>query len=248
PVFDKIYSPDKELVPGKHHFVVWFNLFAPYSYTPVVENQYILGEMLFNLDVPVPPIVEHSMTRLPVSLYGYREESIALNGNTVVIPVVQNSNKINVNVYGLTPTQDEYRFSIQDNNGTYTCYNVFATCGTFEYVEWVTFPQMSPNKQNVSSAVSEETSLLSASFNVLKLAADRPNPELIISNNSTGEQLFPREGYTNNLIQMILAADAKNDFDKTHVYNIDITFGGNPDITIKVNGWNASESNVEIVP
>jgi hypothetical protein len=241
PVLNTVYTPGIELTPQNNYsFVVWFNLLPPYTYTPdfkSVEGSPAEEDMAFRLQVPTATLdIGEPDFFLPVSLYGRTEDVISSEGvHTVVIPVKQNTNIINVSVHGLPPTTDSYLVSIQDDNGNYNFYNEFLPCEKFTYTEAVTFPP--------------ESEILNASLTVLRLAGNHPNPVLTIRNANTGNMIFPnKEGIQTNLIQLILAAYPQNDFDRTHVYNIEIFFTADMGITIKVNGWNVTESNDEIMP
>jgi hypothetical protein len=238
PILGSIYQPDIELVPKKYHFVVWFNLSYPYSYTPNLSGNPTEDEMAFHLDIPAIRRIDESETfSLPVSLYGYQEDVIKeARVNTVTIPLVQNSNVINLTVSGLTPTTDDYRFSIKDNNANYNFDNEIIACDDFDYTQVVSF--------------SPASNTLNASLTVMKLAADHRHPVIAIE--QAGETLFPkRELDKNNLIDLILARYPDNDFNKRHVYNIEIVFTTDMSVSIIVDGWNVvtnGSDNVEIIP
>jgi hypothetical protein len=239
PQLNTVYEPDITLMPGKYNFVVWFNLFSPYSYTSIFDpasgDTLSQSEMEFYLDIPQNRQIVEPAFSLPLSLYGYKEDLIKVTAiNTVTIPVKQNTNVINITVHGLAPTADNYRFTIKDDNCNYNFNGDIISGNDFEYTNVASFPA--------------ESDVLSASLTVLKLSGSHPHAELTIDRIG-GEQIFPnRPEVLNNLIQMILAAYPENDFDRTHIYDIDISYGINMSVSIKVNGWNVTETGVEIIP
>jgi hypothetical protein len=239
PALNKVYVPDFKLLPDEYHFIVWFGLIAPYSITPTMNNFFRgttrMNQAEFHLEIPENRSVD---VPLPLLLYGHKEGIIKTkNENTIVIPVAQNTNTINITVTGLPQTDDEYLFRITDTNGKYTFYNEFAGCEEFSYVD--------------VEKISTETNMLTSSLTVLKLDKDR-RPLLTIQNQSTGEQIFPvnndNEG-SNDLIGMILREYPNTDFKKTHVYDIKISIDDtNITVTVNIDGWIENSSDDEIVP
>jgi hypothetical protein len=240
PELNKLYEPeDIKLYPGEYHFVVWFDLISPYSLFSTVDvsfsNKTRKDHAAVHLEIPDTRTID---TPLPLLLYGHKEEAIKAEGdNIIVIPLVQNTNTINIMVSGLPRTDDEYLFSIEDTNGNYNFYDEFAFCEPFSYI----------NVENFSA----ESDTLKGSLTVLKLNKDR-HPVLTIQNQSTREQIFPREGDevgVNDLIALILREYPNNDFDKVHIYNIRISIDEtNVTVTVDVDGWTEKPSDNEIVP
>ncbi|MDR0680539.1 MAG: FimB/Mfa2 family fimbrial subunit [Dysgonamonadaceae bacterium] len=239
PALDKTYVPDFKLLPGEYHFIVWFDLVSPYSVTPTMSN-FLRGttrinQAEFHLEIPENRSIN---TPLPLLLYGYKEGVIKTkNENTIVIPVAQNTNTINITVTGLPQTTDEYLFRITDTNGKYTFYGEFADCEEFSYVD--------------VEKISMEANTLTSSLTVLKLDKNR-HPLLTIQNQSTGEQIFPVNNDnedSNDLIEMILREYPDIDFKKTHVYNVKIDIDDtNVTVTVDIDGWIENPSDDEIVP
>jgi hypothetical protein len=235
PVLNTVYEPDIELVPNTYNFVVWFNLLSPYECTPITGNSDKEG-LEFRLQPPLSRQIDEPAFNLPVSLYGTTDDLIKKEERVhkVTIPVNQNTNRINLTVHGLLPAEDLYRFSITDNNGNYSFRNEFLPCDDFTYT--------------TSALFSPGSTTLNASLTVLKLAKNHPSPLLTIRNETTGEVIFPQsEEIQNNLVQLILAAYPDNDFDQTHVYDIEISFT-TVGVTIQINGWNLIVFNNEMIP
>jgi len=232
---DMVYDDLFVLKPEKYLFVVWFNPQPPYFITPTVENLIkgttLKNDGLFSLTIPPNRLVSSGIT-LPRSLYGREEKTIVNSANNLVeIPVYQNTNRINISVKGLLPTNHTYRFAITDNNGVYTFDNDLAVCPPFSYTS--------------DTHYTEEK--LSTSLTVLRLVENRPTePVLTIEDLSTGEFLFPGSiNVTNNLIEIIRTIYPGNDFSKRHVYDIDIEFRG---AEIWINGWKLVSADVELTP
>ena len=226
-----------KLDPGQYSFVVWFNPRPPYAVFPSTGNLFVgttlKSEGQFSLTIPSIREIAPETT-LPPLLYGQKDETIIdADENRVVIPVIENTNRININVKGLPATTDTYRFAIRDNNGAYTFDNDFMEgFPAFAYIANTTY---SP------------TGTLSASLTVLKLAESR-SPELTLVNWDTDEELFPGSpNVTNNLVEIIRAVYPGNDFSKRHVYDIDIEFreGG---MEVWINVWEPGSSNVILTP
>jgi hypothetical protein len=237
PVLNTSYEPDLKLLPGNYSFVVWFNLLSPYAVIPspgdMPAGKTVKSQGKFQLEIPGTRVVNELETSLPLSLYGNKIESVKENAeNIITIPVIQNTNRINITVNGLAPTDHTYRFEITDDNGNYTFDNDFAPCDPFSYIS--------------NTRYAPASSELAASLTVLKLAENRPHPVLKIQDQTTGEVLFPnREGVDTNLIRLLQLIYPENDFNKTHTYNIDILFIGTD---IVVNGWKLNQSDNELTP
>ena len=237
PQLDEFYDNLISLIPGDYSFVVWFNPVAPYAITPPnpVRGQTLKSDAHFLLQIPSTSgkIINQPATHFPFVLYGQKEETIQDNEeNVVMIPVYENTNRINITLRGLHRTADTYRFSITDDNGIYTFDNEFAPCDPFSYVTHAQYPSM------------EET--LSASLTVLQLADNR-SPVLSIDNTNTGENIFPGMiGINNNLIE-IIRSFYQGDFRKKHLYDIDIEFK-EEGLEVWINGWELVPFNGELSP
>ncbi len=228
PVIGEIYTADFRLDPGNYSFAVWVNRIEPYSTTPnpggfqVMRPEKREAEMRLNLsaDRCVRSII-------PTQFYGSLVfESVPDQGNRLfTIPLVENTNIINLTVHGLSKTAHVYNCTITDSNGNYYFDNTFAPCGEFQYMATAHF---------------DDSDALKSSLTVLRLAENR-HPRLAIRDLTSGETIYPcRPEQTDDLIEMILSAYANGpqiDFDRTHVYDIVISFDTNMAVSVIVNGW-----------
>jgi hypothetical protein len=234
PQLDKIYRPNINLNPGKYHFVVWFNPVSPYSVFPELDKTAVgkirksQAELLLN--IPTKREIDESKVPFPVLLYGHHEnvETDLPRENLIVIPLVQNTNTINLTVTGLSHNENTYDISITDNNGNYGFNNVIAPCDQFTYL--------------INTKFQANANVLTASLDVLKLEATHPTPELTIYDHSANTQIFPTPGWPdNNLISLIQSANPANNFERTHEYNINLDISkddfGNVSITMSINDW-----------
>ncbi|MDR0541198.1 MAG: FimB/Mfa2 family fimbrial subunit [Dysgonamonadaceae bacterium] len=234
PKLNEAYEPDFTLAPGNYSFVVWFNPLSPYAVVPTTAHLSIgvtqKSEGKFQLQLPANRIVQEPATVLPLALYGRQQQVIAETGETtVIIPVIQQTNRIHITVNGLTPNAHTYRFAITDDNGIYTFDNAFAPCATFSYIAETQY----------------SGTQLSASLTVLRLSESHPTPVLTIMDADTQEMLFPHAGnIPNNLIELLKTIDPDNDFDQRHEYTIDIVFSGND---VWINGWKVVSSDTGLI-
>ena len=230
PQLNKTYTPDWGLPAGNYTYATWLNNNQSFQVDPSVVGQSVQSQTLLQLIIPQTKVVNNT-GNIPFLCYGHlnNEYLDSTKSNLITIPVMQYTNRINLKVTGLSNTPgSDYTFSIRDNNESYGFDGAFASTDYFTY----------------STTNQANGDVLNASLNVLKLAGNRPNPTVVITNNTTGET------FSAGLIQLILASNPNNDFDKTHVYNITMTnpFGSEMDIpfTITINDWIVDQSNVEL--
>jgi hypothetical protein len=236
PELNKIYIPDWEIPQGKYHFCAWIN----YHENLIVDSLYAgqsRTKAKVGLVIPYNKVIENT-ENIPFLCYGKLEsQEVGINDKPFAIPIMQFTNTINLTIIGLnqSPLQvssaegDNYIFSITDNNGTYGYDGDFKQSDNFIY---------STNKR-----VNSDT--LNLSLTVMKLSKQR-NPTISIKNTDTGIDLEFPENLTDNLVQLILSGDKNNDFDKNHIYNIEIYYNSIPPtgiivneipVTITINDW-----------
>ena len=233
PRLDSVYNNLISLNPGNYSFVVWMNpLSDPYAITPSEIGSTLKSDGRFSLKIPADTLIDSPA--LPLSMYGQKEEILQAGGNQadgsneVVIPVYQNTNRINISLSGLQATSNRIRFAITDNNGMYTFDNDFdPSCRFFSYIADATY---------------SSTDHLNVSLTVLQLAGNHPTPVLSIKNLTTGNNIW-----SYNLIEILNTLYPGNDFKKKHVYDIDIEFK-EVNMEVWINGWEIISSNNELTP
>jgi hypothetical protein len=240
PQLNKIYTPDWKFPPGKYYFSVWLN-YHDMHVDPCEIEQSLRRSTTVGLDIPTTRTIDG---KIPFLCHGKldNQDSGPQKNKLFTIPVMQFTNRINLRVTGLNniplfrasaAENQEYEFSITDNNGIYGYDGDFVPQDNFTY---------STIKQ-----VNSDT--LDVSLTVMKLSKTRHNPTISIRNRTINKQLPIPEDLTTNLIELILSANPNNDFDKKHVYDIEINIddpSGNEEeiiITVTINGWVVYKSN-----
>ncbi len=238
PVIGNVYTADFRLDPGNYSFAVWINRVDPYAITPNAGEFGIARPSKREIEMGLNLSADRCVRSiLPTQFYGSLVfESVLDKGDQLfTIPLVENTNRINLTVLGLAKTPHVYTCTITDDNGNYYFDNTFAPCGEFQYTATAHF---------------DESDALKSSLTVLRLAESH-HPRLAIRNLTTGEMIYPcRPGQTDDLIQMILSAYANGpriDFDKTHLYNIVISFDTtNMTVSVMINGWKVTFDQTEL--
>ncbi len=133
------------------------------------------------------------------------------------------TNIIRVRTVGLPSSADDFAIEIRDNNSHYKFDNSFVSeCPTFDYT--------------TACARNAATSQLSGELVVMRLTDGR-SPILTLRNTTTGEVLFPNEHNNGNLVAMICSALLSVDFETTHLFEVELRFDANMDVSVSINGW-----------
>ncbi len=217
------------LEAGEYTFVAWVNLRDCYKYDHCIENMSKLPESELYLHKD-PNNVANTV---PHPLFFSDEKEAIVTGRiyqNFVLPLVRNTNTINLTTTGLPPFNEEFIFTISDCNGNYNFDNSFAS--ETEEIHYIT------------NCVKDEKAQLSGTLNVMRLAAERKFPVLRLTAGRMRE--IPFEA---NLIDLILKMQEKNPsftFENTFEYNIVLKFDTNMDITVIINGWELNEDIADI--
>ena len=238
---DEYYIDCSDLLPGKYSFIAWGgkdeecystslgNTLTPPSFvkskTTFDEALLTLNRSGNNVSTPVHHLFHSG---LPATVTNAKVQRFDM-------PLMQITNTINIRTVGLPYDGNTYRFNIKDNNDVYTFDGSFATRESDPFFTY-TAPCMKD----------KEMGQLSATLNVMRLAGYRHSPQLQISNETAGNLLY----HTDDLISLIERTVPDNDFDTTHIYDIEITFDDGDDtgftFTIMINGWVLREQNNEL--
>lgn len=236
------YDTNLTLDAGPYRIVTWFNPEAPFALTPPsATTAFAQARMAYTL-----PADGKVTSDVPWMLYGTASgiTPAMLKANNGVIPlkIYDNNYVIDLSVKGLVPNGNTYRFTLVDDNHTYDYDNNIVTTGVpITYERTSTFP-----------ATRADVSILNFSIRTLRLMDNR-NVQMTLVNDTTGEQFYPSNGQTPNLIQLIKQTIPNPDFDKVHTYQIDLDYTGRNAAnessflpTVTINGWVLKRENQEI--
>lgn len=214
------YMTIPNLPEGNYTFVAWDGDHPPYSIsTTFIVGQTTINEAIFSLEHQMGE-VENDMLQL---FHASKQEYVYnTRDQKVYVPLVQLHNTINLTTEGLPLDGNTYQMTISDNNGKYYFDNSFAPSGDFTYK---------------TSCAKDAQGQLSATLNILKLAADR-SPIFKIYNVTQGSVLFEA-----NLITL-LNRIGNIDYDTQHTFDIHIKFTTDMKAIIAINGWQVTEDSV----
>jgi hypothetical protein len=152
-------------------------------------------------------------------LHGNEQAKIT-SDTLIILPLVQNTYKINVTVEGLEKGH-EYSVAIADDNANYYFDNNFAPSGALQYIRG---PIAAPEGE------------LSESLIILRLDRDR-SPEFTIIDNTTQSVLLEKD-----LVEMILALEDETgvpvDFPTQHEFTAHIVYDwATMSATVYIDGW-----------
>jgi hypothetical protein len=239
PKLDSVYYPDIELSPGNYKFIVWSNILPNGNFYDVIG----LDKSNSSPDVISPIIIEGASVDFlisngrkqetlgevfPVLAYGNKIADVQVaDENRFIIPLRQNTNKVNLKVTGLSAT-DDYVFSIVDNNESYDFDDrIIENKAPFSY----------------ETNLIQNANDLTGSLFVLKLEKLRTIPLLKIYEKISDSEV--REIFSHGLIELISWGNPSYDFDTNHNHTITIDFwaGG-----MSINGWDVIPNDGEIEP
>ena len=229
------YIDCSDLMPAKYRFIAWGGKDEDFYSTipePFVKGKTSFDDAFLMLNHPgnrISTLVHHIFhSELPATVTTTKVQRFDM-------PLAQLSNTINIRTVGLQASNNNYRFTITDNNDVYSFDRSFATYNSA--------PKFSYNAPCTKDASGQ----LHSTLHVLRLADDRYTPNLQIFNETSDELLYPFGDYSGDLIGLIKSAYPQNDFDKTHTYNIVLMFDGSGDgnlnLTILINGWEVRHQN-----
>ena len=232
---DNYYIDCSDLFPGKYRFIAWGGKDEEFYRT---SPEFVVGKTSFD---EAFLMLNHTGNRIlkPVHHIFHSELPVTVANTNVQrfnMPLVQLSNTINIRTVGLPVNNNDYRFTIIDNNDVYYFDRSFAS------------NESAPTFSYNAPCTKDATGQINATLNVLRLSADRHTPVLQIFNETEGTLLFPFDGYSGDLIKLIKIANPENDFDMTHTYDIILYFDENGGVgmtgftvTIYINGWQVQE-------
>jgi len=240
-----VYDPTKAyeffftLEGGDYHFVVWSNPGEIYKTNHAFEQseaqELTMDDLIYYMDVSVADCLTKDI--IPDLLYGTQlQEIISNQNNLVTVDMIPDTYRVNIEVTGLPQIGDDFEFTITDNNSHYKFDNsIIPDMDDFTY--------MRVDNQSVSIDDPDERQL-NVSFKVLRLIDGR-SPGFLFTNRTDGDIL-----YHDNLIETIRRAYEQSgqtlDFDKTHTFDIKLTFNIDMGVSVSVNGWEYTQQSNEL--
>ena len=239
---NEYYIDCSDLYPGKFRFIAWAGK-NENSYTTnpeiFVRNKTTFQEAFLMLNhtnddyVYVSEVIHPLFySVLPATVTKIKEQYFEM-------PLELMTNTINISTIGLPSDNNEYLFEIDDDDDSYQFDGSIGSSemkglngGEVRYV--------SPCRKN-------EMNQIRSSINILRLSMNRNSPQMQIYNKATGDPLYPYNGQTCSLIDLIKRANPDIDFENTYTYDIVLNFGGgsggdgNDGLSITINGWEVRE-------
>lgn len=231
PAMSSSYYMEVPLSYGSYRFVCWAGMEDSYTVTPdpLVKRQTLMNNCILSLNRSS----QNTVTVTPHHLFHalLKEGVVDKPECSFTLEIKKLTNTINVTSEGLTSTADEYRLTIDDNNGDYN----------FE-----ASPASTANEklQYLSTCRKDEKGQPYTSLRVMTLDENRPNPVLTLTNTTQNETAF-----TANLVELILKLRERAvtvDFDNIHTYNIHLLFDTYMGVKVTINGWELNAAQTEI--
>lgn len=206
------------LSPGVYRLVAWGGLHGDYTSDPVKFN---IGETTFE-EVKVvlnhQGEVSHTIGHL---FHAGPKQAVVTDAREqrFYLPLVQNTNTVNLTTEGLPENQEAYHVYIHDNNNKYNFDNSIAESSNFKYT---------------ASCLRDTQWQPAACLRVLKLASGR-NVTLELHNTTTG---ICR--YRANLIELLDARAV--DYDMQSEFDIHLRFNTDMSVDVMVDNWQVTEN------
>jgi len=235
------YIDCSDLYPGKFRFIAWAGKDEKnYTTHPetFVRNKTTFQEVFLKLNQTndyvtevIPPLF---YSALPATVTKSKEQYFEMSLELM-------TNRINIHTIGLPSDNYEYLFEIDDNVYSYL---FDGSTGSSEIKDFNT-----GEIRYVSLCNKDEMNQINSTINILRLSMKRYPPQMQIYNKTTGRSLYPNNGQTNSLVDLIRKANPNVDFENTYTYDIVLYFGENPDEepVIIINGWEVREQEDNLV-
>ncbi|NDV60585.1 FimB/Mfa2 family fimbrial subunit [Bacteroides sp. 519] len=211
------------LTAGNYQFVAWTNTGEYYKFNRTIEQcetrKYYMDELEYYLHYDSDKCIYEN---IPDLHHGTQSQEIVANqDNYVQVYISPNTYTINITAIGLPQSEDDYTFSITDNNSHYSFDNsIIDNKADYQHIRTC---QM-------------ENYELNTSIKVLRLANER-SPKLTLSN-ATAEQTLFNGNLITTICDAYKAQNKEADFNTTYTFDIVLYFGLQMEIEIiMVNGW-----------
>ncbi len=230
----QMYEFFLDLPAGEYHFVAWTNHGEGFktNIDDVDPTTRSMSDMQFYLDHGGEILTEH----IPDLLHGMAsDETIVENrDNHIQLAMVSNTNLINMKMKGLPPTDDEFHFTITDNNSHYTFDNTL-----IEEQDHFTH----------SRTAYYYTGEATAAIKTLSLSDDR-HPQFTVTRKNpdgvTPDEVLFDQSLTETITRAYSRSGQSVDFSQTYTYNIVLSFKVDMGVTVSVNGWEYEVSHTDL--
>lgn len=226
------YRIPLSLEPGNYSFIAWGNMGTQYNYTPVqplVKEITSKGNAMISLVRPANDTITTTISHLfhgkmlQVTIDEQAEQ-------TVIMPLVQNTYTIHVDVVGLNPTAPACLAVITDNNSDYDFNNTTLLARSIHYTS-----------RSLAPGYAQRVSL-----RTLRLTTSSQARLKVYAGNAAALL------YDDALLNLIEAANhngASLDFNRIHTYYIRLEFDATSGaFNVTINGWNTNTQTDNIHP
>jgi hypothetical protein len=248
PRFGTPYDTGIDLGADIYSMVAWLNPTDPYSLNlpyPAPATRSDMSDGVLSLDLPPDGVVDPST--LPMLMHGSVDDvTEPTTDATVEITLLSNVYDLNFTVGGVPLDGDRYMLQISDDNGMYDFENNYLDGADILYRAVATATPVEGNP--------DATGDLTFDMRTLRIDSGR-NPQLTLVNLTTGQQIYPLDTGSANLVEMIgttvPGADFGSDCSYDIVFDCSGSFGDDGTATLQptvtVDGWQVKEDNYDII-
>lgn len=216
-----------DLPGGDFDFVVWTNLGEHYRIHQTIEEMESDSLTMDDLELYLDHGGQDLTDNIPHLLHGIDHGHTIIEeiDNQIEVEIRPLTYTVNLTALNLPSGNDDYAFTITDNNSHYTFEGKLVE-GKDDFTHHRTGP--APRRE------------FNASIRTLTLSADR-SPRFTFSDASTGTVMHEAD-LIETITRAYRAASRSVDFNTTHIYDIVLSFdAANMEFTVSVNGWEHDE-------
>jgi hypothetical protein len=206
-----------------------------------------MSEAALSLDIPAGGVI--GPDDLPLLMHGSVDdvtEPAPTSGRMVAITLSLNVYDLSFKAVGVPLDGDVYMLQIRDDNGVYDFDNNYMDSSDILY-RAVVITSPIPGDPGA-------TGDLEFDLRTLRLSSGR-DPELILVNLTTGQQIYPLDTGFANLVDLIDTTIPDADFSSDYTYDIVFDCSGSFEQdgtatlqpTVTVDGWEVKEDNYDII-
>lgn len=215
------------LPAGDYDFVAWTNHGEYYRTNRTVEELEQGGDTMSDLELRLEHGEEPLTDHIPDLLHGITRAETILDHthNSIEVEIVPKTYTVNLTALNLPASDDEYTFTITDNNSHYN----------FEGDIIEEKPYFTHSRSDTAPGGE-----FNASIRTLTLSAER-HPRFSFTNTTSGVVMHDADLIT-TITRAYAAASRAVDFTSTYTYDILLSFDATTmDFSVSVNGWEHDE-------